>query len=65
MSGQIPPRKMAHLVGVRVRVKVRVRVWGQFSSGAIVLEPYNFNPLKIPGGDKSSYIHKQSLFKLA
>ena len=35
VSGQLPPRK----IGSVVRVKVRIRVGGQFSSGEIVLKP--------------------------
>ena len=38
VSGQLPPRKIAP--PVRVRVWVRVIVWGQFSSGGIVLESF-------------------------
>ena len=41
VSGQLPPRKIAPLVSARVwfRVRVRIRVRGEFFSGAIVLEP--------------------------
>ena len=43
MSGQFPPKKIAPLPTVKVRVgvsfRVRARIGGQFSPGVIVLEP--------------------------
>ena len=45
VPGQLPPRKIARRLGLGVwfRVRVRIMVGKQFSSGAIVLEPKNQN----------------------
>ena len=37
----IVPEENRSLVRVRVRLRVKIKVGGQFSSEAIVLEPYN------------------------
>ena len=46
MSGKLPPRKIGPPVRVRVwfRISVRIRAGGQFSSGAIFLEPKFTHP---------------------
>ena len=44
---QFPPRKIFPPVRVWVRVRVSFRVGGQFSSGAIVLEPLETCRLKL------------------